>query len=142
MTSYALLFTLAALGVSETAYLIRQKLAQKNPTCVIGRECHQVLNSKYSNLFVVPNAFLGLAFYVAIMFMTAFVVIEIGPIVWWGTVIKFCILLGMIASAMLTYIQWRVIRVWCFWCVMSAVTIFSMGIVILVSDLTILQTAI
>jgi uncharacterized membrane protein len=135
MTSFALLFTLSAIGISETAYLIRKRIASERPVCPIGGGCALVLESKYNKIFIVPNDVLGLLFYIAASFITAFLVIGVPPLALWSLIIKLSIALGSILSLFLTYLQWRVIRAWCFWCLMSAFTIWLMGIIIAVSSL-------
>jgi uncharacterized membrane protein len=134
MTSFALLFTLAAIGISETVYLIRKRMLSEKPVCPIGEGCVTVLESKYSRIFVIPNDVLGLLFYIAASFLSAFLVIGFGPLALWSFIIKFSITLGSLLSLFFTYLQWRVIRAWCFWCLMSAFTIWLMGIIILVSS--------
>jgi len=138
MTPHALLFTLAAIGISETMYLIRKRRAQERPVCIIGESCHQVLESKYSRLFGVSNDVLGLVFYVAAAVLTALLVIGVGSAMWWDVSVKLLILGGAVMSAALTYLQWRVLHAWCFWCVMSATTVFLMSSIVLISNLTLL----
>ena len=135
MTSYALLFTLSAIGISETVYLIRKRIASEKPVCPIGSGCVLVLTNKYNKVFIVPNDILGLLFYVAASFISAFLVIGIEPLAFWSFIIKLSITLGALLSLFFTYLQWRVIRAWCFWCLMSAFTIWLMGIIIVISNL-------
>jgi len=135
MTPHALLFTLAAIGISETVYLIRQRRAQKRPVCVIGQSCHQVLESKYNKLFGISNDAAGLAFYIIISIVTAFLVIGIEPMLIWEKLAKILILGGALISLYFIYLQWQVIMYWCFWCVMSAITIFLMALIVLTSNL-------
>lgn len=137
MTPHALLFTLAAIGISETVYLVRKRLARERPVCVIGEECHQVLESRYNKIFVVHNEFAGLLFYIAISLITALLVIGIEPIIWWDRIAKLSIFAGTLMSFYFLFLQWRVIKVWCFWCVMSALTIFAMSAIAFASNLTI-----
>ena len=136
MTSYALLFTLSAIGISETMYLIRKRLASEKPICPVGDNCALVLESKYNKIFIVPNDILGLLFYITISFISAFLVIGVEPLAFWDFIFKISIAFGAILSLFFTYLQWRVIRAWCFWCLMSAFTIWLMGIIIIVSNLT------
>ena len=136
MTPYALLFTLAAIGISETVYLIRKRMAQEKPVCFLGGGCHLVLESKFNKLFGVHNDVLGLVFYIVISLITAFLVIWIEPMVWLDALAKILILGGVIMSALFTYLQWRIIKAWCFWCLMSAITVFLMAIIVLTSNLT------
>lgn len=133
MTYFALLFTLSAIGISETVYLIHKRVASEKPLCPIGGGCTTVLTSKYSKMFFIPNDVLGLLAYIVISFMTAFLVIGAEPIFLWNAVLKILVTLASLMSVLFTYLQWRVIRAWCFWCLMSAFTIWLMEIIILVS---------
>ncbi len=135
MTAFALLFTLSAIGISETVYLIRKRIASEKPVCPIGKTCTLVLTSKYSKIFIIPNDVLGLLFYITTSFISAFLVIGIGPLAFWNFIFKLSVAIGAILSLFLTYLQWRIIHAWCFWCLMSAFTIWLMGIIILVSSL-------
>lgn len=133
MTSFALLFTLSAIGISEAVYLIRKRIASEKPICPIGEGCATVLTSKYSKMFIIPNDILGLLSYIIISFIAAFLVIGVEPIFFWNFALKILIAAGALMSFILTYLQWRVIKAWCFWCLMSAFTIWLMGIIILIS---------
>lgn len=135
MTSYALLFTLAAIGISETVYLIRKRIAAEKPICPFGDNCTLVLTSKYNKIFVIPNDVLGLFFYIIASFVAAFLVIGVEPLAFWNFIIKFSIAFGALLSLFFTYLQWCVIKAWCFWCLMSAFTIWLMGGIIVVSSL-------
>lgn len=137
MTFHALLFTLAAIGISETVYLIRKRMAQEKPVCILGEDCQRVLESKYNKISGIHNEVLGLAFYIAISFLTAFLVIGIEPMILWDMSVKILIALGVVMSIILIYLQWRVIKAWCFWCVLSALTVFVMGIIVLTTELII-----
>lgn len=133
MTSFALLFTLSAIGISTTVYLIRKRIALEEPICPIGEGCVTVLSSKYSKILIVPNDVLGLLSYVAIAFSAAFLVIGIEPMLLWSTVLKILVAVASLTSFFFTYLQWRVIGAWCFWCLISAFTVWLMGVIILVS---------
>lgn len=133
MTSFALLFTLSAIGISETVYLIRKRVASEKPTCPIGEGCATVLTSRYSKIFLIPNDILGLLSYVIISFITALLVIGIQPMSLWNVVLRILVAAASLMSIFLTYLQWRVIQAWYFWCLMSAFTIWLMGFIMLVS---------
>lgn len=138
MTAHALLFTLAAIGISETAYLIRKRKASEKPVCVLGEECGLVLQSKYNSIFyLIHNDVLGFIFYIVISFITGFLVIGVAPVAFWGNIAKLIIGAGTLISLLFIYLQWRVIRAWCFWCIMSAMTIFGMQLILLLSNLII-----
>lgn len=131
MSALALLFTMAALGISETAYLIRKRKAYELPVCPIGEDCHTVLTSKYNRLFLVHNDAAGFVFYIVISLITAFLVIGAGPLEVLAKILIVLVFSGFAVSIFFLYLQWQVIKAWCFWCVMSALTIFVMAIVIL-----------
>jgi uncharacterized membrane protein len=133
MTSFTLLFTLSAIGISETVYLIRKRIASEKPICPIGEGCTAVLTSKYSKLFIIPNDVLGLLAYIVIAFIAAFLVIGVQPLFVWDFSLKILVAVSSLISLFFTYLQWRVIRAWCFWCLMSAFTIWLMEIIIIVS---------
>ena len=133
MTSLALLFTLASIGISETVYLVRKRITRDIPVCPIGDGCEVVLTSKYSKIFFIPNDILGLSSYVIISLIAVFLVIEVPPMSFWVIVIKILVGIASIVSLFFTYLQWRILRVWCFWCLMSAFTIWLMEIIILLS---------
>lgn len=137
LTSNALLFTIAAIGIAESAYLIRTRRAAEQPVCPIGHQCATVLNSKYNQLFLgIHNDFAGMAFYLAFAFLMALAVIrEPAPIIL-QTVASALLVGASFFSLVLAYIQWRLIRAWCFWCLMSAATIGLMDLIILIPYLS------
>jgi len=132
---HALIFTLSCLGISETVYLIKKRWSLEKPICPIGDNCLTVLESKYNKILNIPNDLLGLLFYIICSIITAFLVIEVPPLYFWNNFIKILIISGSLMSIYFTYLQYKVIKAWCFWCLMSASTIWSMAIIILVSNL-------
>ena len=140
MLAHVLLFVLAVIGIGETAYLIYKRIVKERPVCVIGKECHRVLESKYNKILGIPNEIPGLIFFIAISLVTAFLVIEWGPVIWWDILIKLLILGATLLSLYFVYLQWRVIKVWCFWCVSSAVLVFAMLLVVLTGDLPMIES--
>ena len=136
MTTLALIFTLSAIGISETAYLIRTRVAAKKPFCVIGEDCAKVLTSRYSKILFVPNDILGFLFYVAICIASALLAIGVPPADLWSLALKILVGTGSAALLFLMVLQWKVIKAWCFWCVTSAITFWLMGIILLLSPMT------
>ena len=130
---FILLFILSIIGIGETVYLIRKRIASEKPICPLGGGCATVLSSKYNKIFIIPNDVLGLLIYVVIAFIAAFLVIEVPPMPLWSIIIKILVSIASLVSFIFTYLQWRVIHAWCFWCLISAFTIWLMGIIILFS---------
>lgn len=130
LTAHATLFTLAAIGLSEVVYLIRSRKASIQPVCPLTGECHVVLESKYNRIFGVHNDTLGLLFYAMMIALTGLIVVGIEPLIWWKTLVAISVVGSMIFSLVLLFLQWRVIKAWCFWCVISSMTVFAMALII------------
>ncbi len=136
LTPHALLFTLAAIGISESAYLIRKRRAAEAPVCPIGEGCGTVLNSKYNRLFLgIHNDVAGMVMYLVLSVLTALLVIMDNPPIWAPLGIVTLLVAATLTSLVLIYLQWKVIRVWCFWCLMSAATIGLMDLIVFTAQL-------
>lgn len=136
MNSEALLFTLAAIGISEAVYLVRQRLTARVPVCPLGESCLAVLKSNYNHLLGVPNDVLGLIFYVLSAVLFALLVIGVGPVIWWIWIVRLALAGAFLMSLVFVFIQWRIIKAWCFWCLMSALTISAMTLIELLNGIT------
>lgn len=135
LTAHALLFTIAAIGIAEAAYLIRKRIAAERPVCPIGEDCVTVLSSKYNRLFGIHNDLLGFLFYIAFATLVALLVIGTGPKEELLQLAEIMLAGAAGMSLYLIYLQKYVIRAWCFWCLMSAGTIGLMGIIMLTAQL-------
>lgn len=138
LTAYAILFSITCIGISETSYLIKKRLAHQKPICPLGERCDEVLESRYNRIFFVPNDILGLLFYIMVAIITSLLVIEVGPRELLDTIGKFIIFAGALFSIFLLFLQWKVIRAWCSWCVASALTTFIMAAIIILNKLSLL----
>jgi len=139
MTPHAILFTISAIGISETVYLIQERVLQRGPICLIGSTCKEVLESRYNRIFGVHNDILGLLFYIGVALFTALLVIGVQvPFVELEPIVKLMIGVGVMMSVIFTFIQWKIIQKWCFWCLMSALTTGLMAIIVLMSDISII----
>lgn len=131
MSTFALLFTLAAIGVAETRYLLQKRRAAEHPVCPIGGHCELVLNSDYNKTFGIHNDILGLGFYFTMLICTALIVLSIQPLMLWNQIVVLAVTGATLTSLYFLYLQARVIRAWCTWCILSATTIFLMAIILL-----------
>lgn len=125
MNASIILLVLSAIGIGETVYLIRTRRAMRAPVCPIDGGCSTVLESKYNKLFFISNDTLGLLFYLGTAGLSVLMATNTNPL--WRTLITLAVAAGSLMSLVFTYLQWRVIRAWCFWCLMSAITIWLMG---------------
>ena len=138
LTPHALLFTIAAIGISEAAYLIRKRIAAEQPVCPIGGGCETVLNSNYNKLLGIHNDLLGMAFYMGAAAVTGLIVIydsypDLQSLLLF--ILEIMLAGATLMSAIFLYLQWKVIKAWCFWCLMSAMTIVIMDVIVVTSEL-------
>jgi uncharacterized membrane protein len=115
---------LALIGVLDAAYLSAYKLGLIGGlTCSVG-SCEQVQNSPQSALFGIPVSVLGLGAYVALL---ALALVGVQPRFVHDRRIALAIAaisgVGMLFYAYLTYVEARVIYMWCQYCVVSAILI-------------------
>jgi len=115
---------LSLLGVFDAAYLGMYKLGMIGGlTCSVG-SCEQVQNSPQSALFGIPVAVLGLGAYLVLL---ALALVGVQPRFAADRRIALAITavsgVGMLFSAYLTYVEARVIYMWCMYCVISAILI-------------------
>ncbi|HAS84955.1 MAG TPA: hypothetical protein DCS23_02715 [Candidatus Yonathbacteria bacterium] len=122
-----ILFILSLVGVAESLYLNYECRRHRTPVCLIGNQCDIVWNSPYSKTFGVSNEILGLIYYLtlAVVEWTIFS----GGISELMIIGEYVILFGgALMSCYFFYIQWRLIKAWCFWCTLSAVIVWVMVI--------------
>jgi len=135
MVSIILIFVLSVAGICETSYLIRKRVASQHPVCFIGQKCEAVLASKYSKTFFIHNDILGLLSYVSILVITTLLLLGFLPAGLLMLGLEAILMVGSLMSLFFVFLQWKVIKAWCFWCMMSAFTFWSMGLILLLSNL-------
>ncbi len=131
MQIYTILFGLEVLGALIALYLIWKRKKQKQPYCVIGEDCSTVLESKYNKIFWVHNDAMGLLYYLTMIGLLFLLLLGIGPFVWWMIIQQILALTGIIMGVILMYIQWRVLKTWCFWCIVSNINTWIIAAIII-----------
>ncbi len=103
--------------------------SDKTLTCIVTEGCDVVANSKYSAIFGVPVALLGVFWYTtAIGLMTAYY--DTGKTFFLKVFAGFSVI-AAISSAFFVYAQIALLKSICFWCMVSAgvsFTLFGAGI--------------
>lgn len=127
MNAEALLFTLACIGISEAVYLIQKRVDSQNPVCYLGGQCTVVLYSKWNKTFGIHNDVLGLLFYITLAVISALLVIDVGPVLLLQNVALLSVGGAALMSIFFIFLQWKVIKAWCFWCLMSSATVGLMA---------------
>ena len=134
MTVWILLL-LAFSGLAETVYLISCRLQKRRPICPAGESCSIVLESNYNSLFWIHNDIVGLFFYSAIIIDLLLIGMRIGFVPLEFLALNALFIGGACMSALLIYIQWKIIKFWCFWCLVSACINWLMAAVFFVAVL-------
>ncbi|MFZ2303809.1 MAG: vitamin K epoxide reductase family protein [Minisyncoccia bacterium] len=125
MDVHLIIFVLALVGVAESLYLNHERRRKRHPVCVIGHDCGKVWDSPRSKTFGVSNEIFGIIFYatVAVVEWSIFS----GSASQSMIIGEYIILTGgTVMSAYFIYLQWRIIRAWCFWCTFSAIIVWTM----------------
>lgn len=125
------LVVVATLGLLDAVLLTKQHYSGTILPCNVTKGCETVLSSKYSVVFGIPLAVLGLIFYfsvllVAITYATNKVAVLKKLLLLMGTV-------GFVSSIGLVYIQGAILHAWCQYCLLSALsstTIFVLSALI------------
>ena len=132
MNVHIIVLISAFLGMGITTYLRVQHLRKKPPVCPIGEGCEVVSESPYSKTMGIGNDILGFLFYATVVvFELALINGCTAPLV----IVAERVLLGTGASMSVyfTFIQWRIIKAWCFWCLSSAFLTWIMFFGVLIS---------
>ncbi len=121
MPFVATFIVLTVSGILDAGYLFLEHKKQKPLVCPLDHDCSVVTESKWSTIFFgIRNELLGLLFYVGIFLgiMATLFVPQYAPLIYsllfWGT------LIGFLFSLFLVYLQFFVIKNYCFYCMISA----------------------
>ncbi len=119
MTLPSIFLTLSGIGILNTLYLSYHAFTKTDVACIgFPKEwCRKVQHSPHSKTFGIPNAYAGLAMYVAIFVLT--LLYSAGSIPLWP--ISIVITIGFLFSMYFTYVQAAILKAFCTWCVISAV---------------------
>ena len=118
----ASLIVLALLGIIDSSYLTWTHFRKKPLVCPIAG-CEAVVESKWSRIFFVRNEILGLMYYAAVLVASILLFQGLNTI---GTALNIKTILitmssiSLLFSAFLVYVQARIIRSYCFYCLISA----------------------
>ncbi len=121
-----LLYVISIIGLLDTLYLSYHAITKTDVACWFFpiEWCKKVQYSKYSRTFGIPNPYLGLLMYIAIILLTYFT--GAGQVASW--VVPAIVAFGFAFSMYFTFIQAFVLRAFCTWCVVSAINFTIMFI--------------
>jgi len=118
MNSINLLVGLSFAGLIVSIFIYVSKKFKKKIFCPFNMGCDTVLRSKYGSLFGFPNELLGMAYY---LFLPLSYTIASNHLAFRSPeLIVLAAFLAAMMSAHLIYLQVKVLKKYCFWCLISA----------------------
>lgn len=128
-TLFILLITVTIFGIINTLYLSYHTIKGTAVACwwFPDEWCEKVQNSPYSKTFGIPNPFLGLGMLLAILLLTFLALNNTVPFWIVGAIISF----GFAFSIYFLYIQAKVLKAYCTWCVVSFFVFLALFIITL-----------
>ncbi|HKZ43875.1 MAG TPA: vitamin K epoxide reductase family protein [Anaerolineales bacterium] len=130
---------LSVIGLIDSVYLLIYKLSNNNAMCLGSGDCATVNASRYSELYGIPVALLGVLAYLAIIILVFFEMRNLFTKENSSLLIFGISLVGVLFSGYLTYIEYFVIYAVCPFCVASAIVItiiFIISLIRLVNNLS------
>jgi uncharacterized membrane protein len=122
-----LIASLAFIGMVDALYLSIKRSAGPIP-CHITHGCTDVLTSKYSEIGGIPLSWFGLAFYVTILSLMVFKILEdpSQPLAFPLAAVFYLTGAGLVVSALLVGIQAFILNAFCEYCLLSAALVLTM----------------
>ncbi|MBI2057354.1 hypothetical protein HYT91_03815, partial [Candidatus Pacearchaeota archaeon] len=111
------LIVLAILGIFISGFLIKNRIKKKPVTCPIDGGCDEVLESKWNSIFFIKNDLLGLFYYILILFFALYLFFVSDKLVFF---IKIISAIALFFSLILVFIQAKIIKEYCFYCLISS----------------------
>lgn len=108
------------MGIGVCLYILKQKSGGHPLVCPIGSSCNDVIYSKYSKTFGLPNEVGGLLYYLLILFFYGSIFLRFGISVKIAVIVLLASLAAFMFSLYLVSIMAFVLRKWCVWCLTSA----------------------
>jgi uncharacterized membrane protein len=122
----------ALVGLADSVYLTVEHYKNELPPCTIVQGCEQVLTSSWAQIYGVPTSLFGAAAYF-VAFALALLVAFGNRSLW--NLFGLQVILMSLFTVFLLYLQAYVIGVFCQFCLLSAITTFTMLVLFIVSKL-------
>lgn len=115
---------LALIGFADATYLSLMHFQNADVGCSVITGCDAVLSSEYATIFGIPLSYLGVLYYLSILFGSAAYYQTESELVRKG--ILAVVISGALFSGWLIYLQAFVILAFCQFCLISAASTFGM----------------
>ena len=129
-----LLVIFSLIGISDASYLTYEKYSGIIPPCTQGFQCETVLTSKYAQIGPVPLSVFGLLFYLVVFTLSILHFTEFefktvksfkNTILQYSSpidLLQLVTIAGFIFSIYLVFLMGVVIKAWCLYCLVSALS--------------------
>lgn len=111
------LIVLAILGIFDASYLIKKRIKKQPLTCPINGGCEKVTESKWNHILLIKNDVGGLLYYLLVLFLAIYLFFISNNLLVFTKIIAGA---SLLLSIFLTFIQIKIIREYCFYCLLSA----------------------
>lgn len=126
-----LLTALAVVGLLNSWYIFSKKRKKEKLVCFIGQDCNEVVTSKYSHIYGMPNEVLGIIFYLFVLGSAALV--GLGTTELHGisllSAIHAIAFVAFLVSLYLAAIQAFVLKLWCEYCLVAMFANFGIFVI-------------
>ena len=117
------LIILSLIGFSVSFYIFYTKKNDKKMHCIVGKNCDEVVKSKYGKTFGIENTIPGMTYYAFVFFYGLSLLLNQN--IFKGTIIYYSIVIAGIGSVLfsvyLTAVQAFVLKKWCEYCIVSSI---------------------
>lgn len=113
-----LLIALSFIGLINASFLSWKHYTKKHLVCPLNDKCEKVTESKWSHIFGIRNDVLGVLYYIfSILFVLCILFFDKSL----KSIFISINLTAVLFSIFLLYIQARIIKKYCFYCLISAI---------------------
>ena len=114
----AMIMVLSLIGILVSFYISYSRVRKKPLVCHANENCNEVVESKWSNIFYIKNDILGLVYYLLVLFEASYILAYSKDILFF---MELTTSLAALFSIALLFIQFKILKKYCFYCVVSAV---------------------
>jgi len=107
-------------GLVNAGFLVWKHYQKKPFVCPLDHDCSVVTESKWSRIFLVRNEVIGLLFFLGLIVGTLASLFNANWATLIFTVFPFATAASFLFSLFLVFIQFKVIKDYCFYCLISA----------------------
>lgn len=127
---YAAIAIVSLVGLADATYLTIEHITGQSVRCTIVAGCSEVLSSKYATVGSVPLASIGASAYFAVFSLATLAVFGYR---FARILLNVLVLLMLLVSLWLIYLQAFVIRSFCQYCLLSAAVTFLLAVLLVLS---------